>query len=912
MRKAEKTMEKRKKWVSGMKLVFIFLLIIFFCLGKEAAFVELEKTVECDFDSNAVYAIMKKKGDQYRLIKNALNGSGRKSIVIPSKEGEYSYQINRIVAGGEGQAVIAASVYKEEKFVGDKLWLWETEKGTFSEWKFFTYERGEEPIELLHQNNGVMIVQFQYIEEREDGSAEYQVSRRSFTGEGLKQEKELASLPVYSKTTLGYECSADQGIWYTDRYGNGYHSREDGTIEQVFKNDGSLISINNVNMFPSNKGIGFYNFDTKTQYWIGESETLETADWPWLTNVQQRGWNISSVIWEDDSVILYLEDVEKLVSGAVITPEGETVVFKGISLPYKTWIPYVVIAAGVITALFGGIGYLILWGSRHIRVIPVVCKVFAILIPIYIVGGAYVMKKGEQIFYERRLDAGENLLVNGVRTEAKEIESWRFAEEQFDVNYFENQTYTNEKESWNIQKKIPGRLKKLFIPIQYGYFREMEGELYPILEMDYVTTPARFVVSEEELTLLQQALKEKKIVRGTYKERGKEYRAAFAPVFDDSESVTGIVKASFPMETLKLQARQKAWELTLPVMKGFFTIGAAALLLIYISLRPLQELKRFIQELEENKEQEKIKVKGHNEISELILIVLRMSENIRGYIKKVTALQKKYEPFVPCELVELMGKEDIRQIQAGTQTEISAIMVILELDLFEKGREEMEPTQLFKQINEGMEILIPSIRNAGGQIVRFYRGGVIALFPEQNTAAAGHVLTMLHRLNEEKRLVYHGAMDYRKVTLEVTGCEERMDFTIKAEDWKNLFTLLKVGGKYGFKMTVTKVLKDRESIAELGETGKQQVYTRFVGQIKRKSDQEIIEFYELLNPEDDQYWLKAESASMFSRGISFFQQSSWQQGLELFANILRKNREDMAARRYFWLCDQKYKYFEEV
>lgn len=310
--------------------------------------------------------------------------------------------------------------------------------------------------------------------------------------------------------------------------------------------------------------------------------------------------------------------------------------------------------------------------------------------------------------------------------EAGKIDLEKLSQRPVDVNYFEDRIYQKLIQTWGRIKGLSEeKADRMQNHLKFGYFWTEEEEVYPILDTDYVTTPAYAVLTEKEMTMLNTCMQEKINVCGTYSWAGVEYLAAYTPVFskEDSkdETILGVVTCSLEIKELTRQAKEEARTLSLWVFQGLFLVASAAIVLLYVSLHPLTLLKRFLKNVEENQHQNDLQVKGHNEVSELIGIFNRMAENIQDYMTKVRKIQKQYEPFVPDELVKLLGKEDIRDVEPGDHVRFRGSLAFIDMESFSRIQAETQADVLVEQINQGLQKMIPHVRASGERSLSLFR-----------------------------------------------------------------------------------------------------------------------------------------------------------------------------------------------
>lgn len=878
-------------------LFFLTLAVCFF-YGWKTAHKDFGDLVSTDFDSAYVYGILDGTWeDSCLLVRQSLDGNDSLGLKLPLMDGDARYEVQYVIAAGNGLAAVLVYRYEDERYAGAEAWLCDLEsEGVHTVFSKMTGTDESESLDLFACDEGLLVVEFQDYQENEDGSVDVQVCRTVLFGTGLKEQRTLPPLSLHTSTTASYYASVSHGIWYLDRYGNAYHCEEDHGTVLVFSNNGDQISINNAGMTPVEQGIYFYNLDEEQSYLIGEEGTLTPLEIPWISGLWREGTRLQRLfILSDETIVAIMEEENEPVMAVIGFGDGHTVSVRSLMVPVSFWIGYVLLGAAVCTVVLAAAAALLYHVYTHVRIIPVAVKVGAVMALLIVGCGYYVLSEGVQILYERQLENGKTLLMNAAVEEAGIVDRERICEDEVDVNYFDDRIYEKRGESaWEV-------------PVSYGYFKVDGQEEYPILDIDYVTTPAAYVLSERELSLLEQSSEDGLLSVGRYFSSGKEYLAAYAPIYSAAGEVKGVVKCSLDTQFLKEQAAEDAVILSLRIIGGFVAVVGAALVLLHISLRPLKQLQRFLTNMEKNGGQRSLIVKGHNEISDLTAIFSRMSENIGEYMEKVMAIQKKYEPFVPGDLITLMGKADIREVKAGDKVSCDAALLLVELDSFEELKAEQHAGLLFESINQALGVMIPCVREFGGQIVQFERGGLLALFPGEAQAAADTLLSIVNRLRFHEELRCHGALDYRKVTLEIMGSRERMDFTICTEDWQDLFSLVKMARYYELGIIATKPMVSRLDCRE-DHTG-----VRFLGEVWKTNEGTSLQIFELLEKgEEGSYVLKRQTRELFEKGVDRFLQGLFDESRECFVEILKINHRDTAARRYFDLCDWRSRYFDEI
>lgn len=890
-------MKKSRGFLYSAGILFVVLSALFLWMGTQMFTWELNRVVSYHADGSSLYAAIRSEGSSdYLLCQNDFRTGKRYAMKLSGEDEDGNrYFLREIQKESEGNLAVFLEVYREEELQGFEVWVCRpSENISRRVYACTCEEEGSRnfDVQMISDAGQILILKFVPIPGRE---GEERVFRTLYETGKYDAPVELPPLTIFSLTTSSFYAGAGQGMWYCDRYGNIRHCREDGTVADILENNGLRVSINNVGYSPTRTGFYFYNLDDEKDYWIGDDGILEEFDGPALDEFRREGFEVRE-IGIDSAGILYadLRRGGEPVRLAVMVPGEEPRLLGEIRLPAKLWMPYA-LALSLVLAV-GSV--LVFWGIIRIyRSVPVICisvKILAAAGVILLGGGFGVLLQAYVIFYESRWEAASDILCRAAWLEGGEIDQEKL--KQPDVNYFEYRIYDQYLQAWPLVQMQTEERSTYQRDFMFGYFKVEGGRAYPILDVDYVTTPAEYVLTGAEFALLERAIREGDLVCGSYEENGFEYLAAYCPVFSEKTELTGVVKCFLSLDEIQTEAAGEAFSLDGRILLGFLVILLAVLLMVHVSLLPLNQLSLFIRNLESQKRQKAMAVRGHNEISELIGIVNRMSENIRQYRERVESLRERYEAFVPKDLVALFETEDIRKLKPGDTGSCEASLAFINMADFESFQAGTGADDMFRLINSGLTRMIPEVKAAGGHIVRFFEGGMIVLFAGDSEGAVDCTKKMMKALQKGCPVPYYAALDQGLVHLEIIGSEERMDFTICQEDWARVFRLEKLAEFYDLGILATGELMDHLA----GET---KAEARFLGTGFLREEE--FSLYELLDDrEQEQLLLKRETYGLFETGTGLFARGKLLESRECFAQILRKNGRDTAARRYFDLCDR--------
>lgn len=891
-------MMKKKKLVVLTGILFSIFLSIFWAMGKAGSQKPLSQVISYHADGSSIYgAVYDPLFHSYVISQENYRTGKEYGLRFPEfQNGGERYELRYLQRESGGNVAVLFDIYKEDGFLRSEVWLCTPSEGSAE--KIYTEEalQGAGPVEMFADSRGILLIHF---ESMGRGTDMTRVKRTMLYKGNYGEPMDLGELRLWNMSSMDYYVSSNEGIWYADRHGNVYYCGENGVTTYMLKNDGSRISINNVGYSPTRRGFYFYNLDQQKDYWIGADGKMTQYENAALEDFRRAGYQVEELGIDREGIVYAdLGDKEEAWGLAVMAPGEEPRILWTIGIPVRQWLPGCCMAAAAGTGLVLAAIFMALFIRSRVRVIPVTVRIASAALLVLSAGGILVYGKTQDIFFERRKETVREILSSAAAIEAAKMDETRFGGDQPDLKYFERRSLEKETLSWKISGLDSRAVKDAQMEYTMGYFRVLGEDAYPILGYDYVTTPARYTRTGGELALIRLCMEKKRTVYGTYMAYGETYMAAYAPVFDSKGTLTGLVKTEKGLGSVERRAASDTKELTGHILLGLFLSAAAVILMISLALHPLKQLPAFMDSLEDGEEGGQLRIRGHNEISEMLRIFDRMGENIRDYLNKVKKLQEKYGAFVPEDLVGLLGKEDIRQVEPGDAAACEAALVLLDLDDFSGIRAANRAEDLFRLINRGLTEMIPLVDQYGGHIVRFVEGGLIALFPKSAGPAAECVMKILERLDGLDGVRYYGALDYRRVNLNVTGSRERMEFMIPEADMETVSGLWRLAAEYGIRALMSGALV-RQTDGEASA-----LFFRPLGAVETKEPGHPLEVYELSASWDEiQHRLKKETEELFSLGILQLRTGLIKESRECFARILRRNGGDMAARRYFDVCD---------
>ena len=255
-------------------------------------------------------------------------------------------------------------------------------------------------------------------------------------------------------------------------------------------------------------------------------------------------------------------------------------------------------------------------------------------------------------------------------------------------------------------------------------------------------------------------------------------------------------------------------------------------------------------------------------------------------------------------MIQVFGEKDIRDIEPGKETEQEAAILVLESYQL-KWETDQSDEHKFSVLNQIYCTVNDTMEKGGGIVERFTEAGAVILFKDGVGAAlkaAGEGLKML------KGAYFFGAgIEVGSLKFGVIGTEDRMEVMTISPHTQLAVLLNQISCRYKAGALLTREAAEMAT-KEIGEEG-----IRFFGYLGTEgADWEKKEIYEYFLPlGQEQARLRTISRDDFEKGIKYLGEKRYKEGRDCFAQVLRVNRDDLAAARYFQMCDRKMQGLDE-
>ncbi|MDP1651234.1 MAG: adenylate/guanylate cyclase domain-containing protein [Rhodocyclaceae bacterium] len=294
----------------------------------------------------------------------------------------------------------------------------------------------------------------------------------------------------------------------------------------------------------------------------------------------------------------------------------------------------------------------------------------------------------------------------------------------------------------------------------------------------------------------------------------------------------------------------------------------------------------------------------------------------QGVEQRLTQVQAAYARFVPPQLLELLGKESILDVDWGNQAEKKMTILFSDIRGFASMSERMSPQQCFDFINDYLSFMEPVVLAHGGFIDKYIGDSVMALFPARGDDALHGALGMLAELGQ-----FNAQRSIRLTELPADHPERcgGSDVQIGIGMNSGLLMLGVIGGSNRMEVTV---ISDAVNLASRVETLTKTYQTpilitqhtlnsirqpadfsiRFIDRVRVRGKHLAQSIYEVFDA--DPAPLKAAklaSRDTFEDALAHYHFQRMEEALTLFGDCLEHNPGDTPAAVYWQRCRQAYR-----
>lgn len=762
--------------------------------------------------------------------------------------------------------------------------------------------------------------------------------------DGPEEKTEEGQAPAVFISGEGLSCQVGrETVWSVRPDGSVWEYRENAEPVCLFKNDGTqgVPGKRNAAYSFGTDGLYFYNTESAARYRLSYTEKEEAKRLP--SSEAERDFKSLGYVYQMEqaqdgrfTASFYQSDGRLLPA----VPGEGTGAIGELFLSWQETARRGLLAGAAAAAVAAAAMALAGCVKRNIRgTFPAVAQILFLAIPVA-AGGFLLLDNRLTDFLGSRAREQEWMqLYYGAQSAAWKLEQGMLEDGGFDreeimavLDGFEKNRLTGEAVSevrGDETEEVPGRYES------FQFFLFENQEFSPAQEGAVSCAPSAYSLGPAQRDRLWECIA-RTVPVFTEEKNGREGRsqAVYYPVSGADGRTAGVVRAVCPDYFIRQAARARSRGVLL--LLGLFLAGTLAVLTAAcaFSLRHLGRLKRAIQAVTRGERGVRLSGKGSSELCEMGRIFNRMESSLEERMEETRRLKEAYEPYIPQELIALFGKKDIRSLCPGDETAVQAAILVVDAEQFKEAAAGADVRELFLFMDQALAALTKAAEAEGGIIGRFTDVGMTAFFRnggEDAAAAAVRAMKALEQIPGSLggRLVRFGAgLVTGEIRLGVIGTEERMAVTALSGD-SGLASRLK---DISCRLETGVLIEERAAKQIRGLTGREtcrlfcmigtaedgSVFGEFMNRddVKRLKEQENAGkraermrlravYEECSGLSGEQRRLRILTKTDFEEGAQLFAAGEYRAARERFIEVLKKNQDDLAAGKYFRLCDER-------
>lgn len=216
----------------------------------------------------------------------------------------------------------------------------------------------------------------------------------------------------------------------------------------------------------------------------------------------------------------------------------------------------------------------------------------------------------------------------------------------------------------------------------------------------------------------------------------------------------------------------------------------------------------------------------------------------------------------------------------------------------------LEAKDIFRYINTILSKLLPVIEQSNGEADSFSDAGVTALFSQEYRSALISAISMCQEINtiEDPDFDFSSfavGVCYGPVMIGVVG-DGKSYSTLTISEYTGLSKYLQsIAGKYYSRILIT------ESYADLIDDFSKRFSSRAIGYVYLTKLRKYEKLYDVYNGDTLEIRnKKRKTRLMFEKGVELFAEKKYDQARLHFVEVLKADRQDVAAKEYVYLCDE--------
>lgn len=429
------------------------------------------------------------------------------------------------------------------------------------------------------------------------------------------------------------------------------------------------------------------------------------------------------------------------------------------------------------------------------------------------------------------------------------------------------------------------------------------GKLYVGVDSDYPCFyPLDMRLDSRAAELYQQAAYTGQAKTGTLRDARGERIVCVTPIGGVSGGTVYLLETGIPAANLRQYTDSYLRRYVLVSISFLLVIGVVLAGVFVRILSPIGEIREGLEQFSRGNRSVRLTNTASDEFSDIVRVFNKMANDIDEQIYSLRQASEIYFRFIPQKMLQLLGKENLGDIELGSCMQRDCHLLFASLSL---RSAELAPQQEQDLTNRFFNIVNQAAERFGGMLisnsVNLRRLCVIC--PEGGDTAVNAALSALSMVDGvnatlpvQSRLQALFVVHRTRVRYAICGDEQRLVPALLSGDLDAIASQEPALRQLSSRLIVT--------AAAFADVDNQSFFHRFIGYLD-KTEQKfgLYDFYDASTPEETR--LLNDTRSTFAKAMELYLQKRYYDAKNLFALVLRQNQYDNVARHYIFDCEKK-------
>lgn len=380
---------------------------------------------------------------------------------------------------------------------------------------------------------------------------------------------------------------------------------------------------------------------------------------------------------------------------------------------------------------------------------------------------------------------------------------------------------------------------------------------------------------------------------------GFEWVIAISPLKNLKGEVIALIETGISKLNYMTSSKQNSSDILQSVVIFEAITGALILAAAGIALLPLKRLHKAVEATGNGNYGVSVEVKGRDEIAGIAEAFNVMSMQIYDHTQNLSQLNEAYLRFLPSGIISTIGKPSVLSVSRGDYSSISSYILHIALINFSEQTADLSNDDVFELINNISHEIMENIISKNGVIESYSQEEYICIFGESDLAYKTAVDLIQQLRLHYPRLKASFVIVKDSMLLGIVGHEKRLGTIMLSHGIRLSKKLGKIAASCGANLIVTSDISFSVPCPQ-----------RLLGKIDFNGYEYT--FFDCFGGDEiSMYLSKLDGCAQFEKMVVQFYEGQWNKCRHSALSYLERHKNDPAAIRYLFLCENNIKKSEE-